>query len=81
MNAKLHYDLCSTCNDSWLKNVIFKIQIISPDTDRIILDDAAIQRVSQRAIAAVAAWSPETIEALRDQRDPTAILAAAMAAR
>jgi len=48
----------------------------------ILLNDAAIQRVSQRTIfEPAAAWSPETIEALREQRDPTAILAAAMAAR
>jgi hypothetical protein len=54
MNSKLHYALYSTCNESWPKTVIFKIKLISPDTDRMLLNDAAIQRVSQRIIAAVA---------------------------
>ncbi len=82
MNSKLYYAIYSTCNDSWLKNVIFKIKLISPDTDRMLLNDAAIQRVSKRTIfESAAAWSPETIEALREQRDPAAILASAMAAR
>jgi len=54
MNSKLYYAIYSTCNHSWLKNVIFKIQICSPETDRMLLNDAAIQRVSKRIIAAVA---------------------------
>jgi len=37
MNSKLYYALYSTCNDSWLKNVIFKKQIISPNVNRMIL--------------------------------------------
>jgi len=51
MNSKLYYALYSTCNDSWLKNVIFKNQIISPNVNRMIFNDAAIQRVSKRTIA------------------------------
>jgi hypothetical protein len=54
MNSKLYYATYSTCNDYWLKNVIFKIKLISPDPDRMLLNDAAIQRVSKRTIAAVA---------------------------
>jgi hypothetical protein len=52
MNSKLYYALYNTCSDSWLENVIFKNQIISPNVNRMLLNDAAIQRVSQRAIEA-----------------------------